>query len=109
AQTDALIREGEMLSAKHSAEITRQMTPSPLALAAGVLPNAASAALMAPESARRGVAMSKLKAEDEKYNARLGRHMAANTAEVGQLIDANPRLPRLSQLAIKQNCELPQE
>ncbi len=109
AQTDALIDEGRVLGAQHAAEMARQMTPSPLAIASSLLPNAIGAALMAPEQARQAVTMAKLKTEDDRYSAQLGQHMAANTADVGQLIDANPRMPRLSQLAMKKNCEPPQD
>lgn len=109
AQTDAVIAEGHVLGAKHAAEMARQMTPSPLAIASSLLPNAVGAALMAPEYARQAAAMAQLKTEDAQYNAQLGQHMAANTAEVSQLMDANPRLPRLSQLAMQKNCEPPQQ
>lgn len=109
AQTDEVIRDGRALGALHAAEMARQMTPSPLAIASSLLPNAIGAALMAPEQARTVAAMAKLKTADARYSTQLGEHMATNTAELGQLMDANPRLPRLSQLAMQKNCEPPQD
>ncbi|MHB8913150.1 MAG: hypothetical protein ACYC42_11000, partial [Lysobacter sp.] len=109
AQTDRIIREGRVLGEAHAAEMVRQMTPSPLAIASSLLPNAIGAALMAPEQARTAVAMNKLKTADRHYSGKLGQHMVTNAAQVGQLMDTNPRLPRLSQLAMKRNCQPPQE
>lgn len=107
AQTDAVIAEGRALGAQHAAEMARQMTPSPLALVSALLPNAVGAALMAPEQARQVAAMARLKAADASYSAALGEHMDANIADVAKLMDDNPRLPRLAQLAMDKPCEPP--
>lgn len=109
AHNDALIAEGRALSARHAAEIARQATPSPLAIASSLLPNAVGAALMAPEQARTALAMQRLKAADQRYSTSLGEQMDANAAEVGELVAANPRLPRLSKLAMHKQCTPPQE
>ena len=79
AQTDTVFREAQALGALHAAEMARQMTPSPLAIASSFLPNAVGALLMAPEQARTVAAMAKLKAEDERYSALLHQHMTATT------------------------------
>lgn len=107
AQTEVLVAEGRELSARHTAEMARQATPSPLALASSLLPNAVGAALMAPEYARKMAATRQLKAEDESYAAQLGQQMTASSTDFSQLVQANPRLPRLSQLAMDKNCQPP--
>lgn len=109
AQTDVVIGEGRALGAQHAAEMARQMTPSPLAIASSLLPNAVGAALMAPEQARQVAAMKKLAAADKRYSAQLSEHMTANTADLNRLMDGNPRLPRLSQLAMQKDCAPPQD
>ena len=107
AQTDALIGESKVLSAKHAAEMARQMTPSPLAIASSLLPNAIGAAMMAPEFARQAAAVAKLKTEDEHFNAKLAQHSTATSVDLNQLMGANPRLPRLIQLAMQKTCKPP--
>ncbi len=109
AETDSMIDEGRELSDLHTAEMARQAIPSPMALASSLLPNAVGAALMAPEQARTLAAMSTLKSADQRYSGKVDQHLATSAGEVGQLMDANPRLSRLSQLAIQKNCELPQD
>lgn len=105
AQTDALIGESKVLGAKHAAEMARQMTPSPLAIASSLLPNAIGAAMMAPEYARQAAAMAQLKADDARFNAKLAQHSTATSVDLNQLMDANPRLPRLIQLAMQKACK----
>ena len=107
AQTDALIGESKVLSAKHATEMARQMTPSPLAIASSLLPNAIGAAMMAPEYARQAAAMAQLKADDARFNAQLAQHSTATSVDLNQLMDANPRLPRLIQLSMQKACKPP--
>ena len=107
AQTDALIGESRVLGAKHAAEMAKQMTPSPLAIASSLLPNAIGAAMMAPEFARQAAAVAKLKTEDEHFNAKLAQHSTATSVDLNQLMDANPRLQRLIQLATQKACKPP--
>lgn len=109
AQNEAVIDAGRGLAATHGAEIARQMAPPPLAIVASLLPNAAAAPLLAADMARKQAAAMKLKGADQRYNAQVQQQMTVNTDELGTLIAANPRLPRLSQLAIEKDCELPQE
>ena len=106
-QTDALNEEARVLGAQHEAEMARQMLPSPLAIASSLLPNAVGAALMAPEFARRGAAMTKLKANNERFNAKLNQHSTTSSVELSDLMDTNPRLPRLVQLAMQKECQPP--
>ena len=107
AQTDALIGESKVLGAKHAAEMAKQMTPSPLAIASSLMPNAIGAAMMAPEYARQAAAMAQLKADDARFNAKLAQHSTATSVDLNQLMDANPRLPRLIQLAMQKECKPP--
>ncbi len=107
AQTDALNEEARVLGAQHKAEMARQMLPSPLAIASSLLPNAVGAALMAPEFARRGAAMTKLKANNERFNAKLNQHSTTSSVELSELMDTNPRLPRLMRLAMQKECQPP--
>lgn len=109
AQTDALTQEGRALSARHAAEIVRIKTPPPLAIVASLLPNAVGAALMAPEQARQVAAAMKLKSADARYSAKLGEQMDAEIADVTALMDANPRLPMLAQMAMEKDCKPPAE
>ena len=104
AQTDALIGESKVLSAKHATEMARQMTPSPLAIASSLLPNAIGAAMMAPEYARQAAAMAQLKADDARFNAQLAHHSTATSVDLNQLMDANPRL---IQLSMQKGCKPP--
>jgi hypothetical protein len=106
-QTDALIGESKVLGAKHAAEMARQMTPSPLAIASSLLPNAIGAAVMAPEYARQAAAMAQLTADDARFNAQLAQHSTSTSVDLNQLMDANPRLPRLMQLSMQKACKPP--
>lgn len=110
AQTDAVIQQGLALGTRQAAEhAANQATGMSLAAASSLLPNFAGAMVMAPHQAKEVALMKKWQAEGAHYRGQVSEQTTASTAGVAQLMDANPRLPRLSQLAIKKNCEPPGE
>lgn len=110
AQTDEVIQQGLALGKRQAAEhAAHQASGMALAAASSLLPNFAGAIVMAPHQAKEVALMKKWQIEGAQYKGQVSQQTTASTVGVAQLIDANPRLPRLSQLAMQKNCEPPEQ
>ena len=75
--------------------------------AAAVPGNAASGAAMASQAATQQALNAKAKAEIDPAIARMHAANAASMGDVTRMMQANPRLGRLIQLAGAKNCRMP--
>jgi len=112
AQAQVASKEGVALAQRQAAEgAAFAAKMQAMGLAAGVAgafaPNIAGAAAGAIMQQQSMAFAAKQQADAAPVRAQMNQALTATTGELGQQIQANPRLGRLMQLAMRNNCEAP--
>lgn len=108
ARTNKIIRDGETLTARHSAKASAAIAPnmaviSAIGVASNVLPNAVTAPLVAAQQAQMA---AKGKVAGDAYLKETRQLTTDSTAMMSSRL-GNPRVSRLSNLAMQKGCTPP--